>query len=323
MLESLNGKRRVSIQETAEAEPATPINNKKQRLAKIHVTPSSSITSPFFAYTPSSLKNHAALSSIEPKAQHSNLDTTLTPVLSRRTPSSIEPKSHAKNHVPPSSAVTLPSFVSPTPYNVASQKNHETPSSIQPKVRSSQDTATSMKNRVTPSSAVTVPSFVSSTPYNPASQMINVTPVSVESKAHLTIDTTSQKNHVTPASVKLKAQPICLNTTISQKNHVTPSSIKPKPEACNSLDSTMKTVLSRRSSGGESKRLPHSLARLAQRFHQVVTVSEKDTTSCCSLPCIRLTIPLDRPLEVMILIFKSWSTNWVSASVVSTMSSTF
>jgi hypothetical protein len=252
MLESLNGNRRVSIQETAEGEPATPINNKKRRLDKIHVTPSS-ITSPSFVCNSSSLKNHTIPSSTEPNARHINH------VLGRRTPSSIEPKSHAKNNVTPSSAVNLPSLFSPTPCNPASQKNHVTPLSIKPKVRSSQGTTTSLKNHFTPSSGVTMSAFV----------------------------TSSQTNHFTPAYVKLEAQQIMLKTTtFSQKSHVTSL-----PKAHSSLDSTMTPVLTRRSRGGESKRQQHSLTTLAQRFHQIVVVSKQISCQFARLLIFRSRFP--------------------------------
>jgi quinol-cytochrome oxidoreductase complex cytochrome b subunit len=85
----------------------------------------------------SSLKSHAVPASIEPNAQHININPA---VFGQRTPSSIEPESHAKNHVTPSSAVLAVlavlhflSFLSPTPYNPASQnKNRSLDSTITP-----------------------------------------------------------------------------------------------------------------------------------------------------------------------------------------------
>jgi hypothetical protein len=78
-------------------------------------------------------ESHAVPASIEPNAQHININPA---VFGQRTPSSIEPESHAKkNHVTPSSAVLAVlrflSFLSPTPYNPASQNKNRSPKPIE------------------------------------------------------------------------------------------------------------------------------------------------------------------------------------------------
>ena len=89
---SPDGKRRVSIQETAEAGSwaRTPItSSKKRRLTKNHVTPSSTATTPSFVFpTPSNptiIKNHVTPSSVQPKAgSHHTVTPVLPTVVSRR-----------------------------------------------------------------------------------------------------------------------------------------------------------------------------------------------------------------------------------------------
>jgi hypothetical protein len=89
---SPDGKRRVSIQETAEAGwwAGTPINSsKKRRLTKNHVTPSSIVTTPSFVFptpsNPTTKKNHVTPSSVQPKADfHHTMTPALPTIVSRR-----------------------------------------------------------------------------------------------------------------------------------------------------------------------------------------------------------------------------------------------